>query len=307
MTLNNKPAITWIVIGLLFAILWSSASTATKIGLQVAQPLTIAIFRFAVASGIMLLVAHLVLRYRLPKGKEWKMIAIYGVLNITIYLGLYVLAMKEVTAGIGVLAVAINPIFIAFLSAFFLKTKLTNLIIFSLILGIAGVIVVAYPLLNHGTVTIRGLILIFTGMLSYSVAAIYFKKKDWGNLKILTINGWQTLFGGIFLLPFVIGSFKGSLNHFNEKFWGPVVWLAVFVSISAIQCWLWLLKSNPVKAGMWLFLCPIFGFIIAAYFVGDKINLNTIIGIVMVIAALSVIERGRKIQPVINEDFPITE
>lgn len=304
---NNKPAFVWVLIGLLFAILWSSASTATKIGLQVAQPLTIAIMRFTVAAFIMLMVAHVFLRYRLPKGREWRMIAIYGLLNITIYLGLYVLAMKEITAGVGVLAVAINPVFIAFLSVFFLKTKLTRLILFSILLGVAGVVVVAYPLLGLGTVTIKGLVMIFAGMLSYSLAAIYFKKKDWSDLKILTINGWQTFFGGLFLLPFVLATYKSDLNQFTLQFWGPVVWLAVFVSIAAIQCWLWLLKANPVKAGMWLFLCPIFGYIIASYFVGDTINRNTVIGIAMVITALVVIETGKRIKPNGEKEFPITK
>ena len=46
---------------------------------------------------------------------------IYGFLNITIYLGLYVIAMQNITAGIGALAIASNPVFISSLSVFFKK------------------------------------------------------------------------------------------------------------------------------------------------------------------------------------------
>jgi probable blue pigment (indigoidine) exporter len=77
------------LIGLLFAMLWASASVATKLGLQSAQPLAIANVRFFLAGIIMLLGAHLWRKYRLPERDEWQPLLIYGLLNVTIYLGLY--------------------------------------------------------------------------------------------------------------------------------------------------------------------------------------------------------------------------
>ena len=113
---------TWLIAGFLFAALWSSASTATKIGLTAAQPLVIAVVRFAIAAAIMLFVAYVLKRQRLPTEKQWKQIALYGLLNITIYLGCYVVAMQHVTAGIGSLAVATNPVLISFFVGSFLKS-----------------------------------------------------------------------------------------------------------------------------------------------------------------------------------------
>ena len=110
--MQMSKELTWFIAGTLFAVLWASASTATKIGLSVAQPLVIAEVRFVLAAFIMLFVTHFVLKHRLPVGKEWKQLMIYGFLNITVYLGLYVLAMQNITAGIGALAVASNPVFI---------------------------------------------------------------------------------------------------------------------------------------------------------------------------------------------------
>jgi drug/metabolite transporter (DMT)-like permease len=53
-----------------------------------------------------------------------------------------------------------------------------------------------------------------------------------------------------------------------------------------VQLWLWLLKTNAVKAGLWLFLCPAFGFAIAGWMVHDVISLFTIAGIALVMAGL---------------------
>ncbi|WP_315825048.1 hypothetical protein [Paraflavitalea speifideaquila] len=52
--------------GLFFAILWSSASTATKIGLLAAQPFVICIARFFLAGIMMLFIAHVIMGKRLP-------------------------------------------------------------------------------------------------------------------------------------------------------------------------------------------------------------------------------------------------
>ena len=275
----------------MFAFLWSSAATATKTGLVVAQPLVIAQMRFAIAGIIMLFFAHFIFPMRLPSGKEWKQIIIYALLNITIYLGCYVIAMQEVTAGVGALSIATNPVFISFLSVIFLKKKLKATVILALVLGTLGVLYASWPLLQNSAITVKGLLLLLFSMLSYSVGQIYFSAKEWKDLSILTINGWQTMIGGILLLPFTILNYKGVDNHFGGVFWGSVLWLAIPVSIFAVQLWLWLLRKNTIKAGLWLFLCPVFGFAIAAPILHDPISSYTIIGVLLVILGLFLAER----------------
>lgn len=242
----------------------------------------------------MLLFAHVLSKQDLPKGKEWGQILIYGLLNITIYLGCYVIAMQHVTAGVGALAIATNPLFISFSSLFFLKKKLKSEVFVALLLGTLGVLIASWPLLKDASVTIPGLILLLFSMISYSVGAIYFSVKKWNNLSIVTINGWQTMIGGIFLLPFTLYEFRIKSNHFDLKFWGGTLWLAIFVSIFAIQLWLWLLKKNAVKAGLWLFLCPTFGFAIASVILNDVISGYTVVGVVLVMIGLFLSQREAK-------------
>jgi probable blue pigment (indigoidine) exporter len=286
MLLDKNKSYAWLVAGTLFAALWASASTATKVGLTVAQPLVIAVIRFGMAAAIILFIAHVLKKQRLPGGKEWKQIAIYGLLNITIYLGFYVVAMQTVTAGIGALALGTNPVFISFLSVVFLRKKLTLPLILSLIVCTAGVVCAAWPLFADAAVTTKGLLILLFSMLSYSVAAIYFSSREWSGLSLTTINGWQTLLGGLFLLPFTLFFYKGEDNQYDKTFWYAVGWLAIPVSIFAVQLWLWLLQTNAVRAGLWLFLCPLFGFVFAAWWMNDRISVYTVAGVLMVIAGL---------------------
>ena len=278
-----------------FAILWPSASTATKAGLQVAQPFVISIARFFVAGGLMLFTTHIVLRKRLPQKNEWKQLAVYGLLNITLYLGLYVLAMQQVSAGLGSLAVATNPVFINLIATLVFGHTIRLLTIASIILCTLGVILAAWPLFENSFATPTGLLLLLASMLVYSAGVIYFSKCNWNNLHILTINGWQTILGGLFLLPVMMATYKKTANVFNIKFAASVLWLAVPVSIVAVQLWLYLLKDNAVKASFWLFLCPVFGYIIAGLVMQEPVGWFTLAGMAFVLTGLYLVQRYKTV------------
>lgn len=253
----------------------------------------IAQVRFAIAGLLMLAMAHLFYKRPVPRKKYFGPICIYALLNITIYIGCYVIAMDYVTAGIGALAIATNPIYISFLSVFFLKKRLTWRIGLALIAGSFGVVYASLPLLGMDSVSVPGLLLMLFSMLSYSAGAIYFSSKNWGSLTLLTINGWQTFLGGMFLLPFTVVSYNKGMNQFDSHFWVNTLWLAIPVSIIAVQLWLWLLKKNTVKAGLWLFLCPVTGLLIAAWLINEPLTFHTYAGLGLVILGLMLTETRR--------------
>lgn len=301
-TLHRPKKWTWFAAGILFATLWASASTATKIGLTIAQPLVIAEVRFGMAAVIMLALSHVILKEPMPRKTEWKPLAIYGLLNISVYLGLYVVAMQAVTAGIGALAVASNPVFIGFLSVIFLKKRMSLPVVLAIFVCSVGVLCAAWPLLGTAAVTGQGLVILLASMVSYSAGAIYFSARDWNGLSLLAINGWQTALGGLFLLPVALFFYRSSANKFNETFWLSVSWLAIPVSIAAVQLWLWLLRKNAVGAGLWLFLCPPFGFALAAWLVNDSLSGYTLAGILLVMGGLFISKLSRKKNDVVFDE-----
>lgn len=283
----------WFLTGLGFSVLWPSAATATKIGLQVAQPFVICIARFFIAGIIMLFITHILLRNRLPQKKEWKQLAIYGLLNIAMYLGLYVLAMQEVSAGLGSLAVATNPVLINLMAALLFGHKIKWITLLSLVLCMGGVLLAAWPLFKSSFATPQGIAILLISMIVYSSGTIYFSKQQWNDLHVLTLNGWQTFFGGLFMLPLAALTFDKSKNVLNLKFAGSILWLAIPVSIIGVQLWLYLLKDNAVKASFWLFLCPVFGFLVAAVVVKEPISLFTVAGMLLVMFGLYMVQKNK--------------
>lgn len=204
--------------------------------------------------------------------------------------------MQKVSAGLGSLAVATNPVFIVLISAVWLSHKINFKSVISLVLCFAGVFLAAYPLLQSSFATPGGILILIVSMIAYSLGTIYYSTKEWNGLHILTINGWQTIIGALFLLPALALTYQSDKNTFNADFWFSTAWLAIAVSIGAIQFWLYLLKINPIKASYWLFLCPIFGFLIAYFMVDEPLTLYTLFGVAFVIIGLYISLSSKQIK-----------
>jgi drug/metabolite transporter (DMT)-like permease len=84
-------------------------------------------------------------------------------------------------------------------------------------------------------------------------------------------------------------------NHFDRTFWLSQAWLIIMVSVFAVQLWLRLLKADPVRASLWLYLCPIFGLMFSTILLHEPFTLYTISGTVLVLLALYVGQR--KVEP----------
>jgi probable blue pigment (indigoidine) exporter len=270
--------------GLLFAVLWSSASAAGKFGLMSSEPLTLFTFRFLIAGVLLLGFSYFQEIPRLPQKNEWWQLSIFGLLNTALYLGIFILALREVAASITTLMLAINPLMISILTSLWLKRKIASREWISIALGIAGVGVATYPLVQNGYASVFGLCLLVISMFTYSLGAVYYSSIQW-KLSRTTINGWQVLIGGILLLPFTL-YFEGAHTNYDLRFWLSLSWLVIPVSIGAVQLWLFLLKEDAVRASLWLFLCPVFGLVYASILLNEPFTMYTALGATLVLISL---------------------
>ena len=279
--------------GILFAMLWASASVATKFGLHSGDPLVLATIRFLIGGSVMLGYAYLRPgRSPWPRGAEWRHLLVFSVLNTSLYLGAFVLAMREVSAGIGSLSTATNPLFITFFSAVLLKRPLRWYEGAGLVLGLAGVGLATYPLLERSYATVNGLVILLAGMVSVSLATVYYARVPW-RLPNIAINGWQVMFGGLVMVPVTLLWGDLAATRFNAEFWGAVLWLVFPVSVAALQLWFYLVRQDAVRASLWLFLCPLFGFLYAYVLMGEPITGLTYLGTALVLGGLYLAQRDK--------------
>lgn len=290
--MNRSVSFRYVLTGVAFAALWASAGTAGKLGLQSAEPLFLFTFRFMVAGGLMVAYTHLVSKDRLPAGREWKNLGIFGLFNTALYLGIFISALQYLTAGITALAIALNPLIMSILSSRVLRRKVRPAEWAGIFIGLVGVAIATWPLLESEHVSPGGFALLLFAMVTYSVGSIFYSSVSW-QLARLTINGWQVLLGGLMLLPFAIVFHQGG-NRMDLNFWLAEFWLILPVSVVSMQLWLVLLRDDAVKASLWLFLCPIFGLSISIWLLDDPFSWHTAVGTIMVMAALAIGQRREK-------------
>lgn len=283
MDLKSRP-LAYILTGFTFAFLWSSASIAGKFGLASVEALSFFTIRFLLAGILLLVYSHGIKRFRLPVGREWFNVIVFGAFNTALYLGLFILALKSVAAGITALAIALNPLLISVFTSIWTKRPVKFWEWISIVVGIVGVSVATYPLLHSVHASTEGLLLLGLAMICYSIGSVFYSTVSW-NLSRLVINGWQVLAGGLLLLPFASIYYKGG-NNYDTKFWLSLLWLVVPVSIFAVQLWLRLLREDAVRASLWLFLCPVIGLILSTLLLDEPFTIHTAIGAAVVLVAL---------------------
>src|SRR5687767_10092757 len=93
-------SISFFTTGLLFAVLWASASVAGKFGLLSVEPLVLFNIRFLGAGILLLTYTFISERSRLPQNNEWRQLTVFGAFNTTLYLGIFVIALQHTSPGI---------------------------------------------------------------------------------------------------------------------------------------------------------------------------------------------------------------
>ncbi len=275
------------VLGLFFTLLWSSAAIATKFGLNSTTPLVLATTRFLIAGGLLFLYVYLFhKKYPWPKSQEWRSLIVLGLLNTTIYLGATFLALKYVSAGLFNLFVTTNPFVVAILSNIWLKRKVSLKEWIGMIVGAMGLVIATWPSFTSNEVKLSGLVILGIGMVSMAIGSVYFNKVDL-NLPSIVINTWQVSFGGVVLIPI---TYILEKDHYflimDLNLFVSLLWLVFMISIGSMLLWFYLLKQDTVRANNWLFMTPIFGYVLAVIFLNESITMFNITATVFVVTGL---------------------
>src|SRR5277367_355929 len=138
---------------LAFAIIylvWGSTFLAIRIGVREVPPFLLAAIRFLIA-GLVLYIWMLAQGERSPTARQWTSASLLAILIFVLDYGLLFWAEQRVPSGIAAVMMATIPVFMALSEIIFLRTQqLTLRLALSLLIGIAGVLVLVSNSLNVG-------------------------------------------------------------------------------------------------------------------------------------------------------------
>ena len=131
-----------ILMGLAFAVMWSSAFTSTRVIVTAAPPLTALVIRFALSAVIGIAIARAMGQtWRLTRA-EWRVLIVFGIMQTAFYLGLHWIAMRSIEASAASIIASMMPLVVAFFGWVWLGEKLRPMAVLGLVLGVIGVAIV---------------------------------------------------------------------------------------------------------------------------------------------------------------------
>jgi drug/metabolite transporter (DMT)-like permease len=290
--IRHSPFMT--IAALFYILLWSSAFIATKIGVTHSPPLTLLATRFLCAALLMALLAWGG-KKAWPQGWiAWGRLALFGLLNSAFYLGFNYEALRFLSAGMGSIISATNPLLLALVAPVILRERLTWWRILGLLLGFGGVIFVMGARLNEQEHldTVGGMLISFIGVVGLVSATLFYKRYP-PREHAFVVNAVQLGAAGFALLiPALLFEHPEQIPIDAPLIWS-FLYLVLIISVGASLLWFWLLKRGEASAvSSYYFLTPIAGLALAALLLGEPFGIRDLLGLVAVAAGIALINRS---------------
>ena len=293
MTARAPNALVYTALALLFSLLWASAPIGMKYCLHFCPPLTLMVQRFLFAGVVLLAVAR-ARGMALPRSRQtWGRFALLGLLNNTLYIGLFATGLRAVSAGTGAVLMSTTPLLLAAVAPFFLRESWSLQKIAGLLLAFLSVVVMMCSRAG-GHDQPAGMLLIVLGNIAMVAGTILFKR--WAPQEdLLVVTGCQLLLAALFALPAVLFLEPLGQLHGDPAFWLVLLYLVLAVSCGAVLIWFYLLRrGDAARASAFLFLNPVFGVFIAAATLGETLQLTDFIGTGGVAVGILLVQRASR-------------
>jgi drug/metabolite transporter (DMT)-like permease len=277
------------LMGVGFALMWSSAFSAVKLALADAPPFTLLCVRFLIAGAGAAGIAF-ALGQRLPKQpRAWLAILMLGLCQNSLYLGLNFKAMTLIPAGLAAIIASSAPLLVALLSRLFLKERLGWIGHLGLAIGFAGVMIIMANRAAGGE-SLFGLALCVIGAAALAAAALIVRGVDLGT-GLLMVVGLQMLVGWLSLIPAALLLEDPGAVRVTPSLAAAFAYVVIVPGVAATLLWFHLVRRiGAAQAAAYHFLNPAFGVVIAALLLGERAGWLDALGVAVVMASILMVQ-----------------
>lgn len=257
------------------ATLWASAFVGVRVALPHYPPAHLALLRYLVAAGVLLVIAPLA-GIRIPARRDLPGIFLTGLIGIAAYNVLLNTGQRTVTAGAASMIVNGVPVMTALLSAAFLGERMGARGWVGLAVSFTGTAIIASTA-QGGFRFDRGAVLLLLAALSMSVYFVLQKPylRRYSPLAMVAYAIWS---GAICLLVFLPG-LGATIAAASPGGTLAVVYLGVFPAAVAYVAWSYALSIMPAgRTASHLYLVPLLTLGIAWLWVREVPTLRTLVG-----------------------------
>ena len=269
----------------LLSLAWGATWPAMRIALAEIPPFSMR--TVSLGLGMLFLMAVVAAQRRaflLPSATAWAHVCVAGVLNIVSFALLSSFALlNAATSRVAILSYTM-PIWAALLARPVLGERFNRARLIALVLCVAGMTVLIYPLAGGGIPI--GLLLALANAVSWAGGTVYLK---WARIPAdpVTVAAWQLMVGFLVIvmsLPFVEGGLHFSQAH------APAVFGMVFTGLvgSGLAYFLWFKivgRLPAMTASLGVLSVPVIGVIATAVVIGERPTVPDMVGFALIFAA----------------------
>lgn len=285
-------------------IVWGASFIALRYAVETIPPLLLMALRFLIAGAIMASFAHWQRRIR-PTPRQWRNLALTGVILFAGCHGPLATAQQYVPSGIAALVMASIPLLMpVVLWAFDREQGPSARSLAGILVGFAGVAGLIAS--RQGMPTISATMgagidpasagLMLSGALAWAVGTIMTRFIDLPR-SIVFNAAWQLLFGGAALLA--LSGIFGEFRRFDAAVvpwyaWAGLAYMIVAGSLWAFSAYVWLIGViSPTRVATYAFVNPVVAVILGWAVAGEPVTMATVIAMSVIVAAVAVVVTQR--------------
>lgn len=281
-----------ILMGLTFALIWSSAFTSARIIVADASPLASLALRFFLSGLIGVAIARMLGQSWKLTRDQWRATIIFGICQNAIYLGLNFYAMQTVEASLASIIASMMPLMVAFAGWVVFRDRLPALGIIGLFLGIGGVALIMSARLEAGVDT-YGVALCIIAAIALTVATLSMRTMSAGG-NLMMVVGLQMFVGAGVL---AVASAVTETIRMDVTPELIVAFVYTTLAPGLLATWIWfalVARIGATKAATFHFLNPFFGVAIAAVLLGERLVVRDVIGVAIIAAGILAVQLSRQ-------------
>lgn len=269
---------------ILAAFIFSTMEITGKMVANQINPFQLTFIRFLIGGLILLPPSIIELKRKNLKLKrnDWLYLVFTGFLCIIVSMTFFQLAIVYTKASTVAIVFSSNPVFTIPFAYFMLKEKVDKKTILSLLICLAGITFILNP--GHQNGDLRGILLSIIAAVSFSLYSVV------GKLRIETygstvLNCFSFLIGDIMLLIVLIFFKLPIISGINSGNIACILYLGIVVSGLGYLVYFLAMKETSVStSSVVFFIKPALAPLLALLILHESIPMNTVIGIIFIIA-----------------------
>jgi drug/metabolite transporter (DMT)-like permease len=297
MKIENMANLPYLLLALA-SFFWSGNFIIGRLVHENIPPFGLSFWRWLLASVIIFFIARSHLRRDWNQiKKNFPLLFLLSFLSVSTFNPLIYTGLQWTTSINAFIIQAVMPVLIVLMSFVFFREKILLLQTTGILLSLAG----ALTIVVHGDLHIlqsmslhQGDVLIFIAVVFYAAYSVLLRKMP--PIHPLSFAAVTFIIGALTLLPpYIWETVYSRAMPLNLLSVIAVGYVAVFASVIAYLCYnrgVELAGAN--RAGMFIYLMPVFGSIMAVLFLGEGFDWFHFAGISLIISGILLVNRTKK-------------